>query len=169
MEWAARISGAPRATATSGVRRITRFDPSAHAVQVAGEVVGFRREHVRGAQGPPARLARGAAGASAVEEALEDAGIDPQAMTRDELRGIGVIVGSGGGSQEFHRGTVPPLLHRPPEAVQRVHHSHRHHRHAGQRSFHAVRLSRHEPHHLDRLHFVHRRLGYAYRNIQAAA
>jgi 3-oxoacyl-[acyl-carrier-protein] synthase II len=38
---------------------------------------------------------------AAVHEALQDGGIEPQAMTRDELRRVGVIVGSGGGSQEF--------------------------------------------------------------------
>ena len=83
------------------MRRITRFDPSGHAVQVAGEVVGFDenswvqpkdRPHV--SRAVPLALA-------AVHEALEDGGIDPQAMTRDQLRRVGVIVGSGGGSQEF--------------------------------------------------------------------
>jgi 3-oxoacyl-[acyl-carrier-protein] synthase II len=38
---------------------------------------------------------------AAVGEAAEDAGLDPGSMSRDELRGIGVIVGSGGGSQDF--------------------------------------------------------------------
>jgi 3-oxoacyl-[acyl-carrier-protein] synthase II len=38
---------------------------------------------------------------AAVKEALCSAGLDPGAMTRDELRRIGVIVGSGGGSVEF--------------------------------------------------------------------
>jgi 3-oxoacyl-[acyl-carrier-protein] synthase II len=36
-----------------------------------------------------------------VAEAMEDAGLNAKAMTRDQLRGIGVIVGSGGGSQDF--------------------------------------------------------------------
>ena len=40
-------------------------------------------------------------GAAAVREALEDAGVEAGSMTREELRQIGVIVGSGGGSQEF--------------------------------------------------------------------
>jgi len=85
----------------SGVRRITRFDPSEYAVQVAGEVVDFDegayvvpkdRQHV--SRVVPLGLA-------AVGEALEDAGVDPGSMSRDQLRQVGVIVGSGGGSQEF--------------------------------------------------------------------
>jgi 3-oxoacyl-[acyl-carrier-protein] synthase II len=39
--------------------------------------------------------------AAAVNEAVLDAGLDVKAMPREELRGIGVIVGSGGGSQDF--------------------------------------------------------------------
>ena len=85
----------------SGVRKITRFDASGYAVQVAGEVVDFDeslyvtakdRQHVSRAV---------PLGVAAVAEAVDDAGIEPDRMTRDELRGIGVIVGSGGGSQEF--------------------------------------------------------------------
>src|SRR5665811_1663413 len=38
---------------------------------------------------------------ASVAEAVADAGLDVKAMSRDELRGIGVIVGSGGGSQDF--------------------------------------------------------------------
>jgi 3-oxoacyl-[acyl-carrier-protein] synthase II len=93
--WEASRSG------VSGVRRISRFDPCAYPVQVAGEVVDFDelqyveakdRQHV-------SRVVP--LGVFAVKEAMEDSGIDSGAMTRDELRQIGVIVGSGGGSQEF--------------------------------------------------------------------
>jgi len=93
--WEATMNG------KSGVRRISRFDPCSFAVQIAGEVVGLdesayvnpkERQHV--SRVVPLALA-------AVSEALSDAGVEPGSMRRDELREIGVIVGSGGGSQEF--------------------------------------------------------------------
>ncbi len=94
--WAATRSG------KSGVRRITRFDPSDFVVQVAGEVpdefdemqyvTAKDRQHI--SRCVPLAVA-------SVGEALADTGIDPTSMSRDQLRGIGVIVGSGGGSQDF--------------------------------------------------------------------
>ena len=94
--WTATRSG------KSGVRRITRFDPSGFVVQVAGEVpdefdemqyvTAKDRQHI--SRCVPLAVA-------SVSEALADTGIEPASMSRDELRGIGVIVGSGGGSQDF--------------------------------------------------------------------
>jgi 3-oxoacyl-[acyl-carrier-protein] synthase II len=86
----------------SGVRRITRFDPSGFVVQVAGEIPDEFDEtaYVDVKDRPHVSRAAPLAVAS-VAEALADAGLDSGAMTRDELRGIGVIVGSGGGSQDF--------------------------------------------------------------------
>jgi 3-oxoacyl-[acyl-carrier-protein] synthase II len=85
----------------SGIGPITRFDASDLAVRVAGEVKNFREEDYVAPKDRPhvsrvAPLAVAAAG-----EALESAGIYPGAMSKEELRGIGVILGSGGGSQEF--------------------------------------------------------------------
>lgn len=85
----------------SGVGRITQFDPDQFTVQIAGEVKGFEEDDWVEQKDRPhvsrvVPLARAAA-----SEALDDAGLDPSHMTRDELRGIGVLVGSGGGSQEF--------------------------------------------------------------------
>src|SRR5215470_18377170 len=85
----------------SGVKKITRFDSSHLLVHIGGEIPEFdelawvdarERKHV--SRVVPLALA-------ASDEALRDAGIDPSAMTMDEKREIGVILGTGGGAQEF--------------------------------------------------------------------
>jgi len=94
--WKASVTG------ESGVRRITRFDPSGFAVQVAGEVPDeFDEKRYVDAKDRPHVSRATPLAVAAVAEALDDAGIDPAAMPRDDLRRIGVIVGSGGGAQDF--------------------------------------------------------------------
>ena len=94
--WKASVNG------ESGVRRITRFDPSGFAVQVAGQVPDEfdEKKYVEVKDRPHVSRAVPLAAAS-VAEAVADAGLDPASMSRDELRRIGVIVGSGGGSQDL--------------------------------------------------------------------
>jgi len=85
----------------SGVKRISRFDASPIEVQIAGEVSDFdelawvekkERKHV--SRILPFALC-------AASEALSTAGIDSSSLPIEERRRFGVIIGTGGGSQEF--------------------------------------------------------------------
>jgi 3-oxoacyl-[acyl-carrier-protein] synthase II len=84
----------------SGIRNITQFDASSLPCRIAGEV-DFRPEawvdqknirHV--SRVVPMALA-------ATEEALRDAKLDPATLDLEAKRGIGVMLGSGGGAVEF--------------------------------------------------------------------
>src|SRR5712691_648746 len=84
----------------SGIRGITQFDASALPCRVAGEV-DFNPEDWVDAKNirHVARVVPMALAATA--EALRDAKLDPQSLDLETRRGIGVLLGSGGGAVEF--------------------------------------------------------------------
>jgi 3-oxoacyl-[acyl-carrier-protein] synthase II len=85
----------------SGVRTIERFDPSCLVVRIAGEVRDLD-EHEWVAPKDRPHVSRAVPmGVAAITEALADAGVEPEGMSRDELRRVAVIVGTGGASQEW--------------------------------------------------------------------
>ena len=85
----------------SGVKKISRFDSSHLLVHIGGEIPEFdelawvdarERKHV--SRVVPLCVA-------ATTEAVNDAGLDFKSMCIDEKRQIGIILGTGGGAQEF--------------------------------------------------------------------
>ncbi|HKF44890.1 MAG TPA: beta-ketoacyl-[acyl-carrier-protein] synthase family protein [Thermoanaerobaculia bacterium] len=86
---------------TSGIGRISLFDPEGLPATIAGELKGFDPSaHL------PAKDARHVSRAvpmavAASAEALADAGIEPESLSLEEKRQLGVILGTGGGPIEF--------------------------------------------------------------------
>jgi 3-oxoacyl-[acyl-carrier-protein] synthase II len=88
-------------TGRSGVDTITSFDPSSLSCRIAGEIKVFRPAEYL----PPKELKRMGRAATlaiaATKEALQSSRIEAAAMTLEEKRSWGVILGSGGGSPDF--------------------------------------------------------------------
>jgi 3-oxoacyl-[acyl-carrier-protein] synthase II len=85
----------------SGVGRISLFDPEGLPATIAGELKDLDLSaHVSAKDAKHvSRAVPMALAASA--EALEDAGIEPSALTLAQRRGLGVVLGTGGGPIEF--------------------------------------------------------------------
>jgi 3-oxoacyl-[acyl-carrier-protein] synthase II len=96
----------------SGIRRISRFDPSGYATQIAAEVVEFdlnayvpRKEQKR--MDPYSHYAMAAA-----KLAVADSGVD---MSREDARRVGVIVGSGIGGLHTLEAQHSVLIQKGPD------------------------------------------------------
>ncbi len=85
----------------SGVGRISLFDPEGLPATIAGELKDFDPSvHIAAKDARHvSRAVPMAIAASA--EALADAGIEPDSLTLEERRSLGVVLGTGGGPIEF--------------------------------------------------------------------
>ncbi|HYC91105.1 MAG TPA: beta-ketoacyl-[acyl-carrier-protein] synthase family protein [Thermoanaerobaculia bacterium] len=91
---------AAMAAGRSGIRGITQFDPGSLPCRIAGEVDFDPAQWV-----DPKNLRHVSRvvpmAIAATDEALRDARLDPRALDLEARRGIGVMLGSGGGAVEF--------------------------------------------------------------------
>ena len=87
--------------ARSGIQRISAFDPSPFPVQIAGEVRGIDPYEYFHAKERPHVSRAAALAIVATRQALADAKLNPELLTIEDRRRIGVVIGSGGGGHEF--------------------------------------------------------------------
>lgn len=98
----------------SGIDRITRFDASRLPTQIAGEVKGFDPETVLDRKEAKRTDRFVQFGIGAAREAIQDAGLDLDAVDPNR---IGVLIGSGIGGIETFENQHRTLLERGPDRV----------------------------------------------------
>ncbi|MDQ3870941.1 MAG: beta-ketoacyl-[acyl-carrier-protein] synthase II, partial [Chloroflexota bacterium] len=85
-------------TGNTGLKRITRFDPTPYEAQAAGEVDGFEPTNWMDYKAARRSTRNVVMGVGAAKQALADSGLEVTVENRDD---IGVIFGSGGGGPEL--------------------------------------------------------------------
>jgi len=98
----------------SGIRRITKFDPSSYETQIAGEVKGFKPEDWMSKKEAKRFELFISYALAATRMAVDDAGI---AITEENGDRVGVITGCGLGGLRFMEDTILTIHHSGPKRV----------------------------------------------------